>query len=137
MGGKAILRIPAKRELLVELRRFVEIQAEKIGAKPGSIHDLIQAVDEAASNIIIHGYRDGPGEIEVEVRASKSKIVVCLRDQAPSFDPTQVPSPNTNLPLEQRPIGGLGVHLIRHCVDEFSHCVPSSGGNELILVKNL
>jgi serine/threonine-protein kinase RsbW len=137
MGQGAILRIPARRELLVNIRTFVKEQASAANIRPALIADLIQAVDEAASNIIIHGYKDGPGEIEIEVRFEPDKITVNLRDHAPGFDPTQVPSPNIDLPLEKRPIGGLGVHLIRHCVDEFNYCTSPSGGNELVLVKYL
>jgi serine/threonine-protein kinase RsbW len=135
MGQGAKLRIPAKRELLVEIRAFINKQAAAAKIRPALIADLVQAVDEAASNIIIHGYKDGPGEIEIEVRHQPDNITVHIRDQAPGFDPTKVPAPNIDLPLEQRPIGGLGVHLIRHCVDEFNYCATSSGGNEIILVK--
>ena len=42
---------------------------------------------------------------------------------------------NLNLPLEKRPIGGLGVYLARQAMDEVHHRITSTGGNELTLVK--
>jgi serine/threonine-protein kinase RsbW len=137
MGAGAIMQVSAERKLLAVIRDFVKNQAVAAGAAPGEVDDLIQAVDEAATNIIVHGYREQPGFIEIEVKTEPGLVTVILRDDAPPFDPTQVPKPDTTLPLEQRPIGGLGVHLIRHCVDEFSHDSPKHGGNELALVKYL
>lgn len=135
MGAGAIMRVSAERKLLASIRDFVRSQAIAGGASPDEIDDLIQAVDEAATNIIVHGYGDKAGMIEIEIRSQPGLLTVFLRDNAPPFDPTQVPKPNINLPLEQRPIGGLGVHLIRHCVDEFHHDLQKDGGNELILMK--
>jgi anti-sigma regulatory factor (Ser/Thr protein kinase) len=58
-----------------------------------------------------------------------------LIDDAPLFDPTAVPPPDINLPLEERPLGGLGVHMMRQLTDELLYRVNSAGQNELIFVK--
>jgi serine/threonine-protein kinase RsbW len=96
---------------------------------------MLLAVDEAATNIIVHGYRGQPGAIEIDVEKQDSSLAVSLRDQAPPFDPTSVPVPDLSLPLDQRPFGGMGVHLIRQSMDEVIYRVPPQGGNELILVR--
>jgi serine/threonine-protein kinase RsbW len=96
---------------------------------------LVQAVDESATNIVVHGYRGRPGTIDVEVKGANDTLAVRLRDSAPLFDPTGVPPPDLSLPLDQRPIGGLGVHLTRKCVDEMIYRVTSEGHNELTLLK--
>ena len=137
MGAGAIMRVSAERKVLAVIRDFVKNHAIAAGASAEEAVDLIQAVDEAATNIIIHGYQEREGEIEIEIRSHPQTVKVILRDNAPTFDPTKVPQPDINLPLEKRPIGGLGVHLIRHCVDEFSHCAPENGGDELVLVKQI
>jgi len=137
MAAGAMLRVSAQRKHLAAIRDFIREQADEAGAGPGDIDSLVQAVDEAASNIILHGYHEEPGMIEIEVKSRPDQVAVILRDSAPFFDPTRVQAPDINLPLEQRPIGGLGIHLIRHCVDEFSHCVRDQGGNELLMVKYL
>jgi serine/threonine-protein kinase RsbW len=137
MGDGKFIRVPADRKYLAAIRDFIHEQAKSYGAAPVEIDSLIQAVDEAVANVIIHGYKDGPGEITIEVSDTPDSILVMIRDHAPSFDPTKAPEPNINLPLEKRPVGGLGIHLIRHCVDEISHSVPVNGGNILVLKKKL
>jgi anti-sigma regulatory factor (Ser/Thr protein kinase) len=71
----------------------------------------------------------------VVVQRSGADLIVILRDRAPTFDPTTVPPPDLTLPLEQRPIGGVGLHLVRHMVDELRHRPRPGGGNEITFVK--
>lgn len=126
---------PAELTHLADIRRFVQEAAAALQADPDEVYDVIQAVDESAANIITHGYRGAPGTIEVEVRPEAEALVVCLRDHAPPFDPTRLPPPDMTLPLDRRPIGGLGVYLTRKLMDEVIHQVTPQGGNLLILVK--
>jgi serine/threonine-protein kinase RsbW len=92
-------------------------------------------VNEVATNIIVHGYEDQVGIIEVEIGREGDSMIIRLRDQASPFDPTRVPAPDLSLPLEERPLGGVGVYLTMKLMDEVIHLVPPEGGNELILVK--
>lgn len=131
------IRLPAERRQLATIRQFVELHAEKTTASKNEIYDLVQAVDEAATNIIVHGYQDRIGEIEMEMEYQKGRIIIKLRDEAPPFDPTTAPEPDLSLPLHLRPIGGLGIYLIRSCVNEFSHSIRPEGGNEVKMVKYL
>ncbi len=98
---------------------------------------MVRAVDECVCNIIVHGYRGRPGSIEIALWGSQESLVVRLRDQALPFDPTAVPSPDVTSPLEQRPLGGLGIHLARYLVDEMTYRQLPEGGNELTLVKRI
>jgi len=129
------LRISAELKQLVVIRRFIEETAAAFKADPSAILDILQAVDEAATNIIVHGYRGQPGTIEIEIRREGDSLLVRLRDQATPFDPTAVPPPDLTLPLEKRPLGGMGIYLARQLMDEMTHRVTSQGGNELTLVK--
>ncbi len=131
------IRLPAQRSQLAAIRRFVELQARETPASTGEVQDLVQAVDEAATNVIVHGYHDGPGEIEILLNYHPEQITVLMRDRAPLFDPTKVPEPDLSLPLFERPVGGLGIHIIRHCVDVFTYSSCLQGGNELRMVKYL
>ncbi|MBE0698025.1 MAG: ATP-binding protein [Anaerolineaceae bacterium] len=136
--GNNRIRVPADRKYLSTIRDFIYEQAKSVGAAPAEVDNIIQAVDEAVANIIIHGYMDGPGEIIIEVNgAPPDSISVSISDKAPFFDPTKAPEVNINLPLEQRPVGGLGIHIIRNCIDEISHSVSPEGENILVLKKNL
>jgi len=136
MAEKSILRVAADLSNLASIRDFVRRTAKLSGGGPALVDDLVLAVDESVTNIIMHGYRGQPGEIEIEVRKDEADFVVTLRDQAPPFDPTRVLPPDLKLPLERRPPGGLGIFLTRQAVDHVMHRVTGDGGNELRLVKH-
>jgi len=125
----------AELENLAVIRRFAEETAQSLQANQTAIDDMLQAVDEAVTNIIVHGYAGRPGTIEVRVKRAGDSLIVRLRDQAPRFDPTTVPPPDLTLPLEKRRPGGLGVHLVRQFVDQVHYRAAPQGGNELTLVK--
>jgi serine/threonine-protein kinase RsbW len=137
MDSEAMLRIEAELSNLSAIRRFVEEKATGLGVDPDGVSDMLLAVNEAGSNVILHGYQGQPGTIEIELSRRGESLVVRLRDQASPFDPTSVPPPDVTLPLEQRPYGGMGIHLIRQLMDEVTYRVTPQGGNELTLVKRI
>ena len=132
---KHALRIPADVHQLVVVRQFIERVSAGLGL-PNSVSDpLTLAVDESLSNIILHGYRGQPGMIDIELEPVEDALLVHLRDQAPPFDPTQLPNPDIRLPLDQRPVGGMGVYLARRSVDKITYEQRAGGGNHLTLTK--
>jgi serine/threonine-protein kinase RsbW len=131
----AVLRIAARLESLGQIRSFVQEAALARDAGPIALRHILLAVDEASTNIIVHGYRGQDGTIEVAVAREGEKLIIRLRDTAEPFDPTTVPPPDLAVPLEERPIGGLGVQLVRQVMDDVSHRVTPEGGNELTLVR--
>jgi serine/threonine-protein kinase RsbW len=134
VSDEGVLRIPADVNELAAIRQFVRDHAVRAGADPQQTSDLVQAVDESATNSILHGYRGAEGQVEVEIDVLENDLVVRVRDQAPAFDPTEVPSPDVTLPLEDRPFHGLGVFLARELADEVTYR-HTNKGNELTLVK--
>jgi serine/threonine-protein kinase RsbW len=124
----------ASRENLAEVRAFVQAQANAAGLSAEAVDDLVLAADEAATNIIIHGYGDRPGPLEVEFEVLEDRIRLTLRDQAPHFDPRQAPPPDLSLPFHERKAGGMGVFLIRKCMNTLDYRALEIG-NELTLTK--
>jgi serine/threonine-protein kinase RsbW len=131
------LCLAAELENLAVIRSFVRESAAALGVGPAGTSDVVLAVDEAATNVIVHGYRGRQGTIEIEVAREAMDVVVRVRDNAPPFDPTGAPSPDVTRPLEERLPGGLGIYLIRQYMDEVVHRITSQGGNELILRKRI
>ncbi|HEY4691363.1 MAG TPA: ATP-binding protein [Anaerolineae bacterium] len=129
------LRLSAELRSLAAIRTFIEDTAAALRIDHDTTLDLLQAVDECATNIIVHGYRGRPGPIEIEMGRNGNVLIVRLRDRAPLFDPTQLPLPDISLPLEQRPVGGMGVFLARRLTDGMTYRVTPQGGNELTLIK--
>ncbi len=62
------------------------------------------------------------------------RVEVC--DNAPLFDPTRVAKPDITVPLDLRPFGGMGVHMMREFLDELHYRVTEDGRNQLTLIKH-
>ncbi|MFN2601516.1 MAG: ATP-binding protein [Gemmatimonadaceae bacterium] len=97
------------------------------------------ALDELLANELSHGMvgRDaGSVMIEVEIELDQERVTVTLTDDGPPFDPFRQAAPDTTLPVDERPIGGLGLHLVRELMDEVSY-QRRDGHNVVVLLKNL
>ncbi|NML64392.1 ATP-binding protein [Hymenobacter sp. RP-2-7] len=108
------------------IRRVVKAQAEEAGLARKPTYNLLLAVDEIATNIITHGYEENnlSGPVDLLTDCSNECFTVVLEDEAPAFDPLHHQLPTDELfarPLEERPIGGMGIHLTIKGVDKFSY----------------
>jgi serine/threonine-protein kinase RsbW len=131
----ASLEVPAELGRLAEVRAFVRREARGCGVSDEAVDDLVQAVDELVTNVIEHGYRLAPGTVRVELESADDRCIVRITDDATPFDPTAHPQPRLDLPLDQRPLGGMGVHLARTLTDAMRHRMLPAGGNEVTLEK--
>jgi len=132
------LHLPeARQEDLRAIRAFVGDAARSLGAQDAVADDVVQAVDESATNVIRHGYRGMPGRLEVAVERDGPDLIVAIRDDAPPFDPTDFVIQDLDTPLAGRRPGGFGIHLTRTCVDRVTHTGRAPAGNELILIRRL
>jgi anti-sigma regulatory factor (Ser/Thr protein kinase) len=129
------LRVAAKLENLAEIRRIVQEQAAILDVADDIAADMVLAVDEAATNVIVHGYQVQDGIIEIEARREGDAFIVHLRDETSPFDPTKIPPPDLSLPPEERIQSGIGIGLMRRRTEEISHRITLKRGNELTLVK--
>ena len=119
---------------LNDMRDFLEQAVLTLGGSDDDAGDLVLAVNEAVTNVLLHGYDGRPGPVTICVEVVNNDLRVVLTDNAPPFDPTRVSPPDIFLPLEDRPLGGLGVHMMRQLTDELLYR-PLTDGNELIFVK--
>lgn len=137
VGTRRHLRVPAQLDRLAEIRALIRAVADAADASVSCMDDLVQAVDEAATNIIVHGYAGTPGWIDVEAEVVGDRIVITLTDEAPTVDPTTFAAPDLAVPPELRRPGGMGVHLMRLATDELRHAARPGGGNVLTLARRL
>lgn len=137
--SKRQLVVPVDVERLGEVRSFVREVVADFGGSKRDAEDLVQAVDEATCNVMIHGYRGKAGEIELEAERRDDRIEIRILDRAPAFDPTAMaPVDISNPPTsKQRGHMGVGIHLARTMTDEVRHHVRPDGGNELTLVRSI
>jgi anti-sigma regulatory factor (Ser/Thr protein kinase) len=110
--------------------------ARDFGARHGLssavIHDLCVAFDESLSNIVKYGYRDDARhEISVRLEIAGAETVAEIADDGVPFDPLSAPPPRLEGGIDERPIGGLGIYLVRQLMDEVSY---ARRGNHNVLV---
>jgi serine/threonine-protein kinase RsbW len=129
------ITIQAAVDRLADVRAFVRDRVADAGGDAEMSADLVQAVDELVCNVVGHGYAGRPGSVEVAFIASPDELAFRIRDEAPPFNPTAVPEPPLDRPLEQRRLGGMGVHLARDLTDGFDHRILPTGGNEVTVRK--
>jgi anti-sigma regulatory factor (Ser/Thr protein kinase) len=129
------VELPATLDRLADIRAVVERWCRGAGASEEDCHAVVLAVDEACTNVIEHGYAGrGGGSLRLAFEAGESEVRVTVRDTGQAFDPGGAPVPNIEADWEERPIGGLGWHLIRGMMDEV-HYRSDDEGNLLTLVK--
>jgi anti-sigma regulatory factor (Ser/Thr protein kinase) len=133
--GVPTISIAAGVDQLATVRAFVRERVAAAGGDAETSDDLVQAVDELVCNVVGHGYAGRPGRIEVAFLATPTELAFRIRDGAPPFDPTTHPAPRLDLPLTERRLGGLGVHLARTLTDGFDHRILPEGGNEVTVRK--
>jgi serine/threonine-protein kinase RsbW len=119
---------------LPQIIEFVERACEEASVDPATRFDLKLAVEEACANVIEHAYRGIGGELQVCFEVVGGDVRITVTDHGQPFDPREVAMPDLSLPLEERPIGGLGLFLMQQLMDEVRF-IFSEDGNRLSMVK--
>jgi anti-sigma regulatory factor (Ser/Thr protein kinase) len=126
---------------LDEIRRLaddVDAFCREAGIAPKHAFNLNLALDELITNVILYGYEDGGHhQIRVALSANDDELTAELVDDGKPFDPiAESPEPRLEAPLEERPIGGLGLHLVRTLMDDVRYR-RDGAYNRMSLVKRL
>jgi|BarGraNGADG00212_2_1021979.scaffolds.fasta_scaffold06369_2 anti-sigma regulatory factor (Ser/Thr protein kinase) len=114
---------------------FIEQACTRAGVDPAAWSDLQLATEEACANVIEHAYREAEGQFEVRFDTRGLDVSITIHDHGHSFDPTSVPEPDLIGPLEERPLGGLGLHLMQKVMDEIRFTFSPEEGNTVVMVK--
>lgn len=116
------------------LASFIEELGEELSLSFETTMNINLALEEAVANIIMYAYpTQEQHTILLRVTYSEKQLVFLLTDKGASFDPTQV---DVTLSLEERPIGGLGIFLIRSIMNEISY-QRIDNENHLIMKKDI
>ena len=120
---------------LATIREFVAQAGRDSGLGERAVLELQLAVDEICTNAIKHGYEGEGGEIEVQIVPAEDGVWVTVRDWGKTFDPQGVPTPDVTAPLEQRPLGGLGLYLVQQLMDQVRFEFDAETGNTVTMLK--
>jgi len=109
------------------IRKFLTESGKAAGLDINRIYKLCLAVDEIATNIITYAYNEPfqtNRSIQITVKSDNGVLTVICEDFGVPFNPLKIPLPgdkDLSLPIEERPIGGLGIMLAIKNVDEFNY----------------
>lgn len=136
MADRLSLNLESSLESLGQIEQAVAA----FGAEQGWPADLLFHVqlvlDELATNVINHGYGESGHAFQVMVESKPQAVRIEVVDEARPFDPLQdAPQPTTDASVEEREVGGLGVHIAKQLMDEMEYR-RENGRNHLTLVKN-
>ncbi|MBP2145147.1 serine/threonine-protein kinase RsbW [Methanofollis sp. W23] len=130
------ITVSAELSSLPEVLAHVTGALRTLGLPSKAVQEMELAVDEAVTNIVLHGYAGSEGWVRLSCARTGEGVAVVIEDAAPPFDPTAVPSPDLEGEMDERAIGGLGVHFIREMTDEMRY-EYRDGVNVLKLFKHV
>ena len=137
MTSKHSLTLPNDIETIPQLNEFIDTVAEEIGLDMSLTMSLNLAIEEAVVNVMEYAYPEGEqGNVDIEVIANDKWLTFIISDNGIPFDPTTQEDADTTLSAEERPIGGLGIFLVRQLMDSINY-QRKDGKNILTLIKKM
>ncbi|SRR5258706_7597918 len=132
------ITVPATLDSLATISDFITDGTTRAGLGDRAAWQVQLAIDEAATNIIEHGYDDASrGDIQLAWRVDGDEFVVTLRDHGRGFNPDDVPAPDITSPLEERQAGGLGLYIMSRLMDSVAFEFNEQQGNLLTIIKRI
>lgn len=132
------ITVPATLESLARISDFISDATTRVGLDDHAAWQVQLAVDEAATNIIQHGYSpDQVGDIDLSWRVDGVQFAITLCDRGRRFNPADVPAPDISSPLEERQPGGLGIYLMGRLMDSVRFEYDQQRGNTLTMTKRI
>src|SRR5262249_12690563 len=108
-------------ESLEQFHRFLRGGAAEAGLNSGDLNKLDLVLEEILVNVARYAYGGGAGDVEVSYAADSAGLLVEITDRGRSFNPFEAPQPDLDLPLADRPIGGLGVMLVKEIAGSLAY----------------
>ena len=122
MSARLKMKIETRLEELNRVFDAVRDFGEREGWPTETVFQIDLALEELTLNTINHGHDGGLHEIEIAVKSEPDAVTIEITDDGRPFDPlNDAPQPDVGAAIEDRPVGGLGIHLVRTMMDEMSY----------------
>ncbi len=111
-----------QRREIARLGGVVDQFGKKCGLSDDDTANISLMLDEVVSNVIKYGYDDAlEHQIHIRVTLEHDVVTLQVEDDGKPFNPLEAPQPNLEAPIEERPIGGLGVFIVKSMADSFDY----------------
>ena len=122
MAEELDVTIPARLSEVRELSGMVEAFGDANGLPDPKVFVINLALDELITNTVTHGLEDkADAEIRIRMQVDGGTLVLVMEDNGQPFDPTQETDADVTSSLEERAIGGLGLHLVKSFADRITY----------------
>lgn len=128
------ITVDAAVEQINAVTDFVNAQLEAVDCPMRAQMQIDIAIDELFSNIAHYAYGDGGGSAVVRVETGEGFACITFIDRGKPFNPLETESPDVTLSAEDRQIGGLGIFMVKQCMDAVEY-ENADGENRLKVVK--
>lgn len=130
------LHIKNNPDQLALLYDFLEQQAGHCGIDATLLIQIKLAMDEAVTNIIQYAYPGTEGDIRIDMGCDNKLLKIVITDNGLPFNPLENQEPDITLSVEERPIGGLGIFLVKQLMTDVRYD-RSEGKNILTMTKEI
>jgi serine/threonine-protein kinase RsbW len=138
VANKEAITLASEHSELVRLEAFADAFAHASGLPDDERVRLLLILEELFTNVVEHGYVPGAvtGNVSIALAVRDGRLTIDFDDDGRPFDPLARDVPDLDLPSQDRPIGGLGVHIVRSLVDDASYR-RAGGRNRLQLARRI
>lgn len=134
MNAKLSMKVETRHAELNEIVAAVEGMAERENWPPELAFRVQLAIEEVVLNVMDYGYDEGVHEFELILTSEADTLTIEVVDDGRPFDPlNDVPTPDLEATVEERKVGGLGIHLVKTMMDQVDYR-REQGRNHLTLV---
>lgn len=124
------MTFPANIDQLHSILDWVKGQVAPMQFDKKALRNIELAVEEAVVNVINHGYKNGPGKIQIHVHLFAGHVEIEIADTGPPFNPLEYSGE-----IDRSQIGGLGIHMMKQCVDSVEY--QRIGNRNLLILKKI
>lgn len=124
-------------EEIIRINKLIDKFGDEDNITPDTIYEINLALEEILTNILSYGFKDSlEHSISIEGRVQNNILKIKIEDDGIAFNPLSVAEPDLKSNIEERQIGGLGIHLVKTLMQNISYR-REYGKNILILEKVL
>jgi anti-sigma regulatory factor (Ser/Thr protein kinase) len=139
-GAVATLELGNDVQELARVVELLESFAAQHGVPPELVMELNVVLDEMLTNTMFHGLDEGqdPASLRIDLAFAvrDGSFEIRIEDNGRAFDPLQAPEVDLDADLDERRVGGLGIHLVRNLMDHLEYA-RAGGRNRLVMSKRL
>lgn len=137
--GKISLSIKLKNRLgeLDKIKEAVSKMSTSIACTKRKFSEINLILEELFTNVVCHGFSDNKEhDIDISMSCDDSSLKIRMEDDGKPFDITAAAAPDTQCAIEKRCVGGLGIHFVKHFIDDCKY-YRKKGKNIVVLKKSI